>query len=331
MLDRLRIPVHDPVFLNEGTSRSKLELDRLEAIRGKVSAADRDRLDQNIRMAQAGIVGEERIRYELMTSHYPLIVIHDLNLERGGVGAQIDYLVVTPYNTYVLECKNLVGNIEIDSRGAFVRTFGTGKNRRREGIYSPITQNERHIELIKAIVKSKHGRVIQFAQRFFLDDYYHSVVVLANEKTLLTANDAPEEICRQVIRADQLMGYIKKLDASLASKNGVESFDRMRERAESWLALNKPRRIDVAGRYELVPVDVQESVGLSAVVRPVTREPESSVARPVTAGQAAIVPSCPFCGAPMVLRTARHGKNRGNKFWGCSTYARTRCGGIISV
>jgi four helix bundle suffix protein len=29
---------------------------------------------------------------------------------------------------------------------------------------------------------------------------------------------------------------------------------------------------------------------------------------------------CPTCGEPMVLRTARQGKQAGTKFWGCSDY-----------
>ncbi len=31
-------------------------------------------------------------------------------------------------------------------------------------------------------------------------------------------------------------------------------------------------------------------------------------------------PSCPQCGKPMVLRTARTGRNSGQQFWGCSAY-----------
>lgn len=31
-------------------------------------------------------------------------------------------------------------------------------------------------------------------------------------------------------------------------------------------------------------------------------------------------PSCKACGKPMVLRTARQGKNAGSQFWGCSGY-----------
>ena len=33
---------------------------------------------------------------------------------------------------------------------------------------------------------------------------------------------------------------------------------------------------------------------------------------------------CPKCGNPMVLRTAKRGRNTGNQFWGCSAYPKCR-------
>ena len=41
------------------------------------------------------------------------------------------------------------------------------------------------------------------------------------------------------------------------------------------------------------------------------------------------VPKCPQCGKPMVLRTAKSGKNAGHPFWGCSAYP--DCKGIADV
>lgn len=42
-------------------------------------------------------------------------------------------------------------------------------------------------------------------------------------------------------------------------------------------------------------------------------------------------PICPRCGSEMVVRRAKTGPNAGTEFWGCSMYAKTRCGGIRSV
>jgi hypothetical protein len=33
----------------------------------------------------------------------------------------------------------------------------------------------------------------------------------------------------------------------------------------------------------------------------------------------------------MVLRRAKIGQHAGREFWGCSTYAETKCGGIMEV
>lgn len=41
------------------------------------------------------------------------------------------------------------------------------------------------------------------------------------------------------------------------------------------------------------------------------------------------IPPCPDCGKPMVLRTAKTGKNAGKQFWGCSAYP--DCKGVTHV
>jgi restriction system protein len=41
------------------------------------------------------------------------------------------------------------------------------------------------------------------------------------------------------------------------------------------------------------------------------------------------IPSCPLCGKPMVLRTARTGREAGKQFWGCSDYP--DCRGVVEL
>jgi four helix bundle suffix protein len=41
------------------------------------------------------------------------------------------------------------------------------------------------------------------------------------------------------------------------------------------------------------------------------------------------IPPCPQCGKPMVLRTAKTGKNLGKQFWGCSDYP--DCKGVLKL
>lgn len=42
-----------------------------------------------------------------------------------------------------------------------------------------------------------------------------------------------------------------------------------------------------------------------------------------------LIPNCPLCGKPTVLRTAKSGKNAGKQFWGCSDYP--NCKGVVKV
>ena len=41
------------------------------------------------------------------------------------------------------------------------------------------------------------------------------------------------------------------------------------------------------------------------------------------------IPACPQCGKPMVLRTAKSGRNTGQQFWGCSGYP--QCKGAVNT
>lgn len=114
-------------------------------------------------------------------------------------------MIVTRKQTFVPECKNLYGNIEINNTGDFIRTITYGHRSKKEGIYSPITQNCRHLELIKQIRSTEKGNFLTKAlfEKYF-DENYRSIVVLANPKTVLYDRYTKKEIRQQVIRADQL-------------------------------------------------------------------------------------------------------------------------------
>ena len=50
---------------------------------------------------------------------------------------------------------------------------------------------------------------------------------------------------------------------------------------------------------------------------------------PEKSGSADNIPVCPQCGKPMVLRTAKTGKNTGKQFWGCTGYP--ECKGVVNL
>ena len=121
----------EPVIVWDGGSAQR-QLAALESVRQSLPAKERLKAEQEIKMIAAGIAGERQIMFELQNSHLSLCILHDLHLKLGELEAQIDYLVVTPKRTFVLECKNLIGDIEITNKGEFIRSTSYGGRNKRE-------------------------------------------------------------------------------------------------------------------------------------------------------------------------------------------------------
>lgn len=234
------------VFLKE-TSDAEAYIGKLEALSEIADEDSKKKIEKQIKLAQYGLEGENKVAYELRSSGIDMYVLHDICLEIGDLSAQIDYIVVTRKLVYVIECKNLYGNIEIDSGGNFVRRIGASSP--KEGIYSPITQNQRHLRVLKEIRKESKGNFLTkmlFEKNF--EENYKSIVVLANPKTYLNAKYAKKEVKQQVIRADQLVSYIKETNER--SKNDSMSDNVMLELANFFLEKHVQEHSDYAKRYE---------------------------------------------------------------------------------
>ena len=137
--------LREPVFM-KSDSDAKKQYDILGQLLQQADGETRKRIETDMKLLDYGIKGEEAIAYELRNSFMPMIVLHDLYFEVDGKTAQIDYIIITRKTALVVECKNLIGNIEINNRGEFIRTYTLSGVKKREGIYSPITQNQRHLD-----------------------------------------------------------------------------------------------------------------------------------------------------------------------------------------
>jgi len=67
------------------------------------------------------------------------------------------------------------------------------------------------------------------------------------------------------------------------------------------------------------PIELVDGKALVALIREVKGASQA----------VAVVPSCPVCGAEMVLRRAKRGANAGDAFWGCPRYP--ACRGVVEV
>lgn len=199
---------------------------QLEELKNKENSQSEE-IKKQIKFFEYGIMGEKRVLYELVNSHIGMYILHDINIKFGDLEAQIDFLIMTEKSVFVIECKNLYGNITIDSKGNFIRETEINGKKTKTGIYNPLTQCERHIGLLKNITYEKYGAFQKLIFGNKLDQLFTPIVVLANDKTILNDYYAPKNIKEKVIRADQLVNYIKEKDnlkKTLYSKKDIQNY-----------------------------------------------------------------------------------------------------------
>ncbi|WP_291652694.1 HRDC domain-containing protein [Clostridium sp.] len=236
-----------PIFLKE-ESEAKYYISKLQELHSRAPEGIKSKIEKEFKIATLGELGENNIAFELKNSGIPMYILHDICLESEDLSAQIDYIVVTRKVIFIIECKNLIGNIEINSQGNFIRTYNLNGKFIKEGIYSPITQNERHLEVLKRIKKeSKSNFISKLLFDKYFNDNYKSIIVLANPKTVLNSRYAKKEIKDKVIKADQLINYIKEVNSK--SDLMTLSDKEMKEIADRLLALHKPSKLSFLKKY----------------------------------------------------------------------------------
>lgn len=221
----------DTILYSDGDTLEK-KIRFLEKKLETANSLDKKKIMMGIRKYKRGLVGEKKIIFELMNSHIPMYILHDLNLEYKGYKAQIDFVVITCKNYYIIECKNLYGNMSIDRNGNFYRVSGNNK----KAIYNPVTQVDRHIGLIREYVNDKNSFFGKLIVNRVFNNIYHGIVVLVNDETVISDAMAPRNIRSRVVRADKLVEYIKNIEEH--SDNYVYSGEDIKNSADRLLALS---------------------------------------------------------------------------------------------
>jgi len=238
-----------PVFLKSSNQAAEY-IEKLKLLQDKCDGSLKEEIDKQIAIAEYGIKGEQSIAFELKNSGMDMYILQDICLEHGELSAQIDYMIVTRKRIYIIECKNMIGDIEVNNAGDFIRTYQLRGRRIKEGIYSPITQNIRHLQIVKEVRKADRKNIITkklFESHF--EDNYKSIVVLANPKTVLYAKFAKKEVKEQIVRVDQLVHKIKEMDKLVKDSMSEKE---MAEIANFFLEKNKQDRSDYTEKYEKI-------------------------------------------------------------------------------
>lgn len=238
-----------PIFYKEFSEENRQLIDLIE-LKEKVKSEKIEYIERDIELLKTGIQGEKNVYFELKNSFIPMICLHDVRIQDADYVAQLDFVVITAQFVMILETKKLNGDIYINESGDFIRSIKNryGKVIKKEGIYSPISQNDRHIRIVKNMLV-KEGLIKTFP--------VISGVVIANPKSIVNKNKASKKIKDEIFRYDQLTDVIKgKIKHYIKDIDIFE--DKMRSIAEFFVIKNKVIKYDYMNKYCLTEDDFIE-------------------------------------------------------------------------
>lgn len=206
-------------------------------------------------------------------------------------------MIVSRFGLFVIETKNIKGWIFGNPAH---KSWTQQLYRRRHTFQNPLRQNYLHLMTLKSLLG-------------LADHQLHSIIYFIGDCTFKTP--MPDNVMNR-----GLIRYIKSKTTQVLTPAEVtrviDTIQRGRL-AANWQT-HKQHVTQLKARHSEVP-----RPRLSVAAMPVVNQVVNA-APTITESLTQANPLCPRCGNPMVLRTAKRGDNRGNRFWGCSGYPKCR-------
>lgn len=243
--------IKEPIFLKEFENENQQLKDLIE-LASKVTSKKKYYIEKDISLLKHGLDGEQRVYFELKNAPISMLCFHDIRLEIGDQVAQFDFILITRKVIYVLETKKLSGDIEINQDGDFIRIIknSEGKFIKKEGMESPISQNNRHVTILEKAL-TKEGILSNYPIK--------SMVVIANPKTIINKKYCPEQIKSNIYKHDQVVNKIYKELTEKADEFGhLEKT--MFKIAEFILKNHRPIAFNNTAKYSLTDDDFKPTI-----------------------------------------------------------------------
>ena len=235
--------IKQPIFVKEFMSENSQLVELSELVLKLKPSSKKEMVERDIAYLKQGIEGEKNVAFELKNAFLPILCLHDIRLEYEGYVAQFDFIVISSKFICILETKKLNGDIEITGDGDFIRTIKgyNGRIIKKEGMYSPISQNERHVNILKEIL-TKNELIINLPVK--------SLVVMANPKTILNKDKCSKAIQTSIYKYDQIITFLKRHQEDKTIDKGNLEIN-MYKISDYLLENNKPLKMDYLAKYGL--------------------------------------------------------------------------------
>ncbi len=234
------------MIIKEADDRSA-DISMLEQLLTLAANGQKKSIETELRNLRAGIKAEKDAAY-LIDFHYrdsrKWAVIHDLRIEVDGRVAQIDHLLISrTMLMFALETKSFHAGFKITDDGEFLRWNDYRKT--YEGMASPIAQNERHMLVLKSLLKQMP---IPTRMGFRLEPKIMPLVLVSPNCRI----DRPRKFDSScVIKADALKDAVTRTcdaQSALALAKVVRP-ETLEELSRAIAAHHQPAAFDYAARF----------------------------------------------------------------------------------
>jgi len=225
----------------------------------------------------------------------------------NGETSEIDVIFICQKGIFVIESKNYSGWIFGDEKSAYWTVMLP--NREKNRFYNPILQNRTHLKWLGQYLEGKVPlfSIIAFSERCEL------------KKITVESPDI------RVIKRDRLYATIRDIwdesDDVLSEDEAAAVYEKLEPLTHADRALKEAHVENINEKYKKTVTDKPKAVEkIMAPDKPKAAE-QIQENENIKSTDSMI---CPKCGGKLVLRTARQGKNAGNKFYGCSNFPKCR-------
>ncbi len=220
---------------------------------------------------------------------------------KEGQTTEIDVVYINEYGIFVLESKNYSGWIFGNDKA---KNWTQSLNKKvKNKFYNPVFQNAGHISALKATLGSR------------FDNTYKSIIVFSERCELKNVTVQTPDV--YVIKRNNIRKIVQSI-----SRTPVLTEDDI---SDIYSVLSAHTKVDEELKQkhiEDIKNDIERTKQASFVVKKeIEKESVREEIRQLSDGDSKI---CPKCGAPMVLRIAQKGGNKGAEFWGCSKFPKCR-------
>lgn len=234
-----------------------------------------------------GKLGEYLIYLELESLQIIKTIHVNAYIPKKNGTSEIDLIMVSEYGIHVFESKNYSGSIygnETNSNWTQVLNEKSNFN-----FFNPIWQNNSHItalrDFLKLDNKDLYKSFIIFSERCVLKD-----VIIHNKKIkVVNRNELKSILTEELNKSEKVLSINQIKDINKKLKPHILVSESLKKQ--------HIERVQNAAKY-------YQTVRSKDINERITEK------------------KCPLCNSNLVLRTAKRGANKGNKFIGCNNFPR---------